>query len=66
MDRGRAEDRPDETDAQGDRAAIDELARDAHLLRGGGGVDRAQELHQLPLCPVGPEDEPEHAHDERE
>ena len=66
MDRRRGEDGPDHPEAERERAPLHELARDARLLRGGRGVDLAEDLDELALRAIRSVDEAEHADDERE
>jgi hypothetical protein len=60
------EDRADDADAERDRTTVDELARDARLLRCRRGVDVPDELDELLLRAFGSEDESEDPDDERQ
>jgi len=62
----RADDRADASDAQRDRASVDELARDADLLSARRWVDAPQELDELALRPIGTVDEGEDTDDQGE
>jgi hypothetical protein len=62
---GRQE-RAEDTDAQRDRTAVDELARDPRLLRGRRRIDVPDELDELLLRALGAVDESEDPDDERQ
>jgi len=66
VDRTGRQDGPDDADAQRDRAAFDELPRDARLLRRRGGIDIAYELDELLLRSLRTVDESEDPDDECE
>jgi hypothetical protein len=66
VNRRHREERSDDADPQRQRATLDELARDARLLRGRGGVDLAQDRGDLALRAFGTVDEGEDADDQSE
>jgi hypothetical protein len=66
MYRSGRQERAEDTDAQRDRTAVDELARDPRLLRRRRRVDVPDELDELLLRALGAVDESEDPDDERQ
>jgi hypothetical protein len=66
VDRTGRQDRPDDANAEGYRAAVNELPRDAGLLRRRGRIDIAYQLNELLLRALRPVDEAKDPDDERE
>ena len=66
MHGGRGEERADDADAERDGAPVDQLPRDARLLRGRRRIDVADELDELALRALGAVYESKDADHERE
>jgi hypothetical protein len=66
VDGARREHRADHAKGERERSSIHELAGDARLLSGGGWIGITDELHELSLRAVGPEQERQDADQQRE